>query len=171
MPTAERVRDLIRAYADGPRLLDAALAGIPPDEVRFTPGPEHWSIHENVIHLADTDIAGAARIRYLLAEPEATLVSFHGTRWARVLDYGSQSLDDALAVFRAVRGATAGLLSHLRVAAWEAQGANWKRVETDSEPKTLTLPDLVQQGADHVHYHLRIIAKRRAQYAQRGGEA
>ncbi len=109
---------------------------------------------------------GAARIRYLVAEPEATLVSFHGTRWARVLDYSSQSADEALALIRATRKATAGLLSHLPVAAWEKTGANWKRIEADSEPDTLTLAQLVEQCAEHMQYHLRTIAKRRAQYAQ-----
>ncbi len=142
------------------------MAGIPPDEIRFTPGPEHWSIHENILHLADTDIVGAARIRYLVAEPEATLVSFHGTRWARVLDYSSQSTDDALALIRATRKATANLLSYLPGADWEKTGVNWRRNEADSEPDTLTLAHLVEQCAEHMQYHLGTIAKRRAQYAQ-----
>ena len=108
---------------------------------------------------------GAARIRSLVAEPEATLVSFHGNRWARVLDYPSQSTDDALALIRATRKATAGLLSHLPITAWEKTGANWRRIEADSEPEELTLAQLVERCAEHMLYHLRTIAKRRAQYA------
>jgi len=166
MPIVQWIHDLIRAYAGGPRLLEVALAGVPPDEIRFIPGPEHWSIHENVLHLADTELVGAARIRYLVAEPEATLASFHGNRWARVLDYSSQSIDDALTLIRATRRVTTTLLSHLPVETWEKTGANWKRIEADSEPDTLTLAELVEQCVEHMRYHLRTIARRRAQYAQ-----
>ncbi len=39
--TAQRMAELVRAYAEGPRLLESALAGIPESELRFKPGPEH----------------------------------------------------------------------------------------------------------------------------------
>jgi len=96
MKTNSRVETLIHAYAEGPRLLEAAVAGIPPDELHFTPGPEHWSIHENVVHVADCDIVAAARMRYVIAEPGAALVSFDQTKWARALEYRSQPLEEAL---------------------------------------------------------------------------
>lgn len=159
MLTIQRIDHLIAAYADGPRLLEAAVAGIPEDELRFTPGPEHWSIHENVVHVADTDLVAAARMRYVLAEPGATLVSFDQNRWARALDYRSQSLVDSLALLRAVRKATADVLRRAPAAAWDQAGNN-----TEAGPQTLAW--LVEHFADHVPYHLRTIAKRRTQYAQ-----
>ncbi len=39
--TSGRIQDLIRSYAEGPRLLEAAVADLSQDELRFTPGPEH----------------------------------------------------------------------------------------------------------------------------------
>src|SRR3989442_7563944 len=101
-----RIDALIAAYAEGPRLLETALAGMSEDELRFTPGPEHWSIHENIIHLADTELVYAARVRYLLAEPAKIPESFAGFQWSRALDYRSQSLGGALAFFGAIRTAT-----------------------------------------------------------------
>ena len=159
MATSGRIDDLIRAYAQGPRHLEAAATGIPPAELSFTPGPEHWSIHENVVHVADTELVGAARMRYVIAEPGAALVSFDQTKWASALDYRSQSLRGALALFREIRAVTTEMLKRVPAEAWEQVGMN-----TESGPQTLEW--LVEHFADHVPYHLRTIAKRRAQYAQ-----
>jgi hypothetical protein len=157
--TVQRIDDLVHAYAEGPRLLEASLVGIPEEELRFTPGPEHWSIHENVVHLADTEVVGAVRIRFVLAEPGATLVGFDQTRWARTLGYASHSLAGALGLFRALREATTDTLRR-------APGEAWERTGMHTEYGTQSLVQLVEHWADHVHYHLRTIAKRRSQYAQ-----
>jgi DinB family protein len=159
MTTPSRIEELIQAYAEGPRLLEAVVAGIPPTELEFSPGPEHWSIHENVVHVADTELVGATRMRYVIAQPGATLVSFDQEKWARVLDYRSQPLGEAIALFRAVRRTTTDLLKRTPAAAWEQIGVN-----TESGPQTLEW--LVEHFADHVPYHLRTIAKRREQYAR-----
>jgi DinB family protein len=157
--TAQRIVELVRAYAEGPRLLESALAGIPEGELRFKPGPEHWSIHENVIHLADADLIGAVRMRFVLAEPGSTLVPFDQERWAETLGYSAHSLPMALSLFRVTRESTADILARAPQDAWEHAG-----MHTASGPQTLEW--LVDHFADHVHYHLRTIAKRRKQYAE-----
>jgi DinB family protein len=159
MTASRRIEELIEAYADGPRLLEAAVAGILPDEMRFSPGPDHWSIHENVVHVADTELVGTTRMRYVIAQPGSTLVSFDQEQWARALDYRSRSLDAALAQFRAVRRTTADILRAAPAEAWEQIGVN-----TEAGPQTLEW--LVRRFAEHVPYHLRTIAKRRDQYAR-----
>lgn len=159
MTTSGRLQDLMRSYAEGPRLLEAAVAGLSQDELRFTPGPGHWSIHENVVHVADTDMVAAVRMRYVIAQPGSTLVSFDQNKWAQVLDYRSLSLNEALALLRAVRATTTEILKQVPADGWEQVGIN-----TEAGPQTLEW--LVEHFADHVHYHLRTIAKRRAQYAQ-----
>jgi uncharacterized damage-inducible protein DinB len=170
VPTAERIDTLIGAYVEGPRLLERTLAHIPAEELRFTPGAEHWSIHDNMIHLADVELAYAIRIRYLLAEPAKIPLSFYGFQWSRALDYPSQSLDEALTLFRALRTGTAAFLRTLPRPAWEKVGMHWDQDGAGSELRTLTPAQAVEIFIDHVQYHLRTIAKRRAQYAHaRGG--
>lgn len=159
MSNSERISDLIRRYIEGPRLLEEAVAGVPEDELRFRPGPEHWNIHENVIHVADTDLVGAVRMRYILAEPGATLVGFDQNRWATALDYSSLTVATALGLLRHVRNATTEMLRRAPAEAWEHTG-----MHTESGPQTLEWT--VDHFADHVHYHLRTIAKRRRQYAE-----
>jgi uncharacterized damage-inducible protein DinB len=157
--TSSRIDTLIRAYAEGPRLLETAVAGLSRDELHFTPGPDHWSIHENVVHVADTDVVAASRMRYVIAQPGAALVSFDQEKWARAMDYRAQPLEDALALLRAIRASTTEVLRRAPREAWEQIGIN-----TEAGPQSLEW--LVQHFADHVPYHLRTIAKRRAQYAQ-----
>lgn len=156
---SNRIEELIRSYAEGPRLLETAVTGLSQAELHFTPGPGHWSIHENVVHVADTDIVAAARMRYVIAEPGATLVSFEQTKWARAMAYQSQSLEQALTLLRAIRASTSEVLRRAPREAWEQTGLN-----TEAGPQTLEW--LVEHFADHVPYHLRTIAKRRAQYAE-----
>jgi len=156
--SSERITALIRAYADGPRLLESAVTGLSAEELSFSPGTGHWSIHENVVHVADCDLVAAVRIRFVLTEPGATLVGFDQERWARVLEYPSLSFALALAVFRTARESTVEVLRRAPVDAWSRTGAN-----TESGPQTLEW--IVEHFADHVPYHLRTIAKRRGQYA------
>jgi uncharacterized damage-inducible protein DinB len=169
--TAQRIDTLMGAYVEGPHLLERALANIPAEELRFTPGPEHWSIHENVIHVADVELAYAIRIRYLLAEPAKIPLSFYGFQWSRALDYPSQSLDEALTLFRAVRTGTAAFLRTLPPPAWEKVGLHWDQDGAGSELRTLTPAQAVEIFIEHVQYHLRTITKRRAQYTQAQGGA
>ena len=159
MPTSQRIAELIASYAEGPRLLEEAVAGIREDELRFTPGPEHWSIHENVVHVADTDLVAAARVRYVLAQPGSTLVSFDQNLWAGAMAYATQPMAEALALLRAVRASTVALVRNAPGAAWEQIGMN-----TGSGPQSLEW--IVEHFANHIHYHLRTIAKRRRQFSE-----
>ena len=159
MVTTTRIQELIQSYAAGPDRLEAAVRGIPEEELRFTPGPEHWSIYENVVHVADAELVHATRIRYVLAEPGATLVSFDQTRWARALDYRSHPLPAAFVLFRTIVASTADVLRR-------APGEAWEHAGTHTEYGRQTLEQLVEDYAGHVPYHLRTITKRWAQYAQ-----
>lgn len=159
MLTTTQIHELVEAYAAGPRLIESAVAGISGEELHFKPGPEHWSIHENVVHLADTDLVAAVRMRFIVAEPGASLVAFDQTRWAQALGYTGSSLAGSLSLFRAIREATADLLRRAPAGAWEQAG-----IHTADGPQTLAW--IVEHFADHVHYHLRTIAKRRRQYTE-----
>lgn len=160
--TPQGISDLVQSYADGPRLLDAAVAGLSNEELRFKPGPEHWSILENVFHLADADLVAAVRLRFVLAQPGATLVGFDQNLWAKTLHLSSRSSRGALALFRAVRESTAELLRSAPAEAWEHTG-----LHNESGPQTLEW--IVRHFTEHLPGHLNTIAKRRRQYKEARG--
>ena len=75
---AERAR-LIQQYADGPERLEGALARVPTEARKWRPAPGEWSAHEVVCHCADSETNGAARIRYLVCEPEPVVLAYDET--------------------------------------------------------------------------------------------
>lgn len=151
---------LLRQYEAGPERLEALVREMSEDELGFTPGPPHWSAHEQVVHLADSDLVAAARIRHVLAEPGSTLVAFDQEVWAAEMDYAGQPVDAALAVFRAVRASTAALLARMPAEAWDRAGRH-------TEAGVQTVRDVVAHYVEHLEHHLGVIAKRRRQYAAR----
>lgn len=159
MISPQRADELISTYADGPRLIEDSLAGIPDDELFYKPGPEHWSIFENVAHLADIDLIVAARIRFVLAVPGMPMLATDAAGWARAIDYSAWTLEDCLALMRAARGSTAALLRRAPAEAWANTG-----VHSAHGPQTLEW--IVGQMVKHAEAHLQTIAKRRRQYAE-----
>src|SRR3990172_262719 len=100
----------IELYGRGFELLKAALAGVPPDAMKFKPEPKEWSVHEVIIHLADSESNAASRARKLIVEPGGAFMGYDQDEWAIGLDYHSQNVDDALEVTRLVRKTTYELL-------------------------------------------------------------
>lgn len=115
-------QDRIRQYAEGPAKLRQALAKVPPEAMKWRPAPGKWSVHEIIIHCADSETNAHMRVRYLLAEKEPTIVGYDQDEWARSLNYHDLPLEPALATIEAVRANTVPLLRGLSEAAWQRSG-------------------------------------------------
>ena len=96
----------LEEYGHGFELFMAALAEIPREAWEFKPAPNEWSIHELIIHMADSESMGAMRARKLIAEPGSTLMPYDDSGWAVKLNYANQNLDNALQTFRLARQTT-----------------------------------------------------------------
>lgn len=118
---AERER-LIQRYADGPARLEGALARVPAAARKWRPAPGEWSAHEVVCHCADSETNGAARIRYVVCEPEPVVLGYDENVWAVALDYHGHPVEVALATVRAVRANTVVVLRRLPKGAWARGG-------------------------------------------------
>ena len=105
-------REMVEEYGRGFDVLTAALAGIPPEAWEFKPAPGEWSVHEIVIHMADSETLGVTRARMLIAQPGATLMPYDENKWASALDYRNQSAQDALQLFRLARQTTYHVLNN-----------------------------------------------------------
>jgi DinB superfamily len=145
MSAADRDR-LIKNYADGPRRLREALAKAPEVSRKWRPGPDKWSIHEIVCHCADAEANAYARIRYVLAEKEPTIIAYDQEVWARTFDYLNHPLDLALLTVDAVRANTAALLRRLPAEAWAREG-------THTESGRYTADGWLTIYSEHVEKH------------------
>ncbi len=100
----------IELYGRGFSLLKAALAEVPAEALLFKPEPKEWSVHEVIIHIADSESNAALRARKLIVEPGGTLMSYDQALWADVLNYHDHNFEDALEVTRLARKTTYELL-------------------------------------------------------------
>ena len=66
----------IELYGNGYDLLIEALKDIPREMWRFKPAPKEWSVHEVLVHLADSESNAALRARKLIVEPGGTLMGY-----------------------------------------------------------------------------------------------
>ena len=146
---SERQR-LIRQYADGPARLEGALAAVPADARRWRPAPGEWSAHEVVWHCADSETNAAARIRYVVCEPDPLVLGYDENVWAATLGYHALPLETALATVRAVRASTTLVIRRLPAAAWAREGRH-------TASGRYTAEDWLRIYADHLENHSRQI--------------
>ena len=150
--TAPEREALVAQYASGPKRLADALARVPKEALQWRPQPGKWSVHEVIVHCADSETNAALRIRYLLAEKEPLVVGYDQDEWARLFDYHSQPLEESLAVTAAARSRTLPLLRAMTEPQWGKQGRH-----TDSGP--YTPEDWLRIYAAHLEGHARQIER------------
>ena len=100
----------IELYGRGYDMLIETLKNIPKEMWKFKPEPKEWSVHEIIIHLADSESNSALRVRKLIVEPGGMLMGYDQDKWAIELNYHEQNTDDALEVLRLARKTTYELL-------------------------------------------------------------
>lgn len=100
----------IDLYGKGFDMLVEVLKDIPREMWRFKPALTEWSIHEVILHLADSESNAALRARMLIVEPGGTLMAYDQDKWATDLSYLEQDLEDSLEVVRLARKTTYDLL-------------------------------------------------------------
>ena len=148
------MKDIIARFeAGGPALRQACL-GLDPHTLTTRTAPGTWSIHELVIHLADTDAIAIDRMKRVLTEDNPTLLYAHETSYIDHLYPHAQSLDDALTLFELGRRQMTRILRKLPPEAFH-------RIGTHDRAGQLTLRDLITDYTDHLHHHLSFLHQKR----------
>ncbi len=155
---AERTR-LIEMYAEGPTRLADALARVPAEALQWRPSPTDWSVHEIIVHCADSETNGAGRIRTVVVEPDPLIVGYDQEAWAVELDYHSRPLEPALAVVEAVRANTMPLIRSLPDEAWQRSGRHTESGRYGAE-------DWLRIYARHLHDHAEQMERNVRQWQQ-----
>ncbi len=102
MKTEEHL-EKIELYGHGFDLLVAALAEVPEGAWQFKPEPTEWSVHEIIIHIADSESNAALRARMLAVEPGGFIMGYDQDLWANELDYHQHDAEDALQLIKYAR--------------------------------------------------------------------
>jgi hypothetical protein len=136
---------LMERYRAGADEVEAALAGASDDALDRHPTDGGWSARQVAHHLADSETMAYTRLRRLIADDEPMIQGYDEPRWAERLHY-DRPIADALAVVRAVRAASLGLLEALTPSEWERRG-------THSESGPYAVDDWLRIYASHCHDH------------------
>ena len=135
---------LLERYASGADDVVDALAGVTDEELDRRP-PTGWTTRMIVHHLADSESMAYIRLRRLIAEDEPVIHGYDEPEWARRLHY-DRPIDASVAVLRAVRAASHGLLQALT-------DAEWARTGTHSESGAYSVDRWLGIYAEHSHDH------------------
>jgi hypothetical protein len=145
MDARERER-LIEQYAAGPAKLRAALAQAPEEMRKWRPAEGEFSVHEIVVHCADSETNSHMRIRYVLGEKDPLIVGYDQDAWPQIFEYHAHPLEPALAAVEAARGNTTPLLRRLPESAWAKEGKH-------TESGRYTAEDWLRIYAAHLEEH------------------
>lgn len=142
--------ELVNVYEAGPARIRQSLVGLGSVQLRAHPRTGKWSIAQVVLHLTDSEIMGAGRIRLALAQPGAPVTGYDQDIWANELRYDRRdhaAIATAFHLFSALRDATTSLFR-------EASRADWDKTVSHPEWGPLTLRQLLELYADHSERHI-----------------
>ncbi|MCM2272860.1 MAG: DinB family protein [candidate division Zixibacteria bacterium] len=117
MTPAERSR-LIESYGQAFDLLTEALPTFPRDMWHYKPAPDRWSIHEIIVHLAESEANSYIRARCFISEPGKTVMAYDQDRWAIEGHYSEQDVATALETFKWLRESTYRVIRRLPEKVW-----------------------------------------------------
>jgi len=144
----------ITRYEQGGAQLRQAVAGLSAAEMQAFPIPNTWSIQQIVMHLMDSDLIAADRMKRVIAEEMPPLIGYNESKFAAALFYHQQSVDDAITLFEVNRRQFARVLRQLPPAAFERLGMH-------NERGVMTLGKMLEGICGHLEHHLAFIQKKR----------
>ena len=146
MSNVERA-DKIELYEDAYRILTEALARLPKETWHFKATPDDWSVHEIVVHIADSEANSFVRCRRLIAEPGTEVMAYDENGWMKALRYDEQSTEDALELFRWLRLTTYKLIQNL-------PESTWSNTIYHPENGIMSMDDWLDVYASHIPDHV-----------------
>ena len=146
---------LIDQYTAGAGKLGQAIKGLSQQELTAFPVPGTWSIQQIVLHVMDSDLIAADRMKRVAAEEKPpTLIGYDESAFARNLFYHELDVRTACEVFEKNRQLTGEILRRLPKEAFARKGHH-------NEHGDLTLAELLKMYVDHLEHHLKFIREKR----------
>jgi hypothetical protein len=146
MHHAERFNK-IESYGAAYDKLMAALPHFPREMWQFRAAPDGWTIHEIIVHLADSEANSYVRCRRFIAEPGTPVLGYDEMGWARQLNYHAQSPEAALELFKQLRAASYELIKAL-------PEETWANTVVHSENGVMTMDNWLDVYDRHVTDHI-----------------
>jgi uncharacterized damage-inducible protein DinB len=138
--------EITASFASGYKRFKLTVKEVPPEAFHFKPSPEAWSIHQIVIHVADSEVSGYDRFRKAIAENGVNVVVYDQNAWAERLEYDAQNTRQSLKLIKHLRAATSQLLRLI-------PEETWNNHVIHPEHGKITLAELVPYYDTHITKH------------------
>ena len=170
---------LIDQYTAGAGKLGQAIKGLSQQELTAFPVPGTWSIQQIVLHVMDSDLIAADRMKRVAAEEKPpTLIGYDESAFARNLFYHELDVRTACEVFEKNRQLTGEILRRLpgtgddtshpparhhlpQPRSGRLPREAFARKGHHNEHGDLTLAELLKMYVDHLEHHLKFIREKR----------
>jgi uncharacterized damage-inducible protein DinB len=149
---------LVSQYEAGGQKLQKSVTDLSKQDLLWTPPPEStaglWSIQQIILHLMDSDIIWAARMKLIIADEHPTLLGFDENKFAQNLFYDQQDPQAALKLFDLNRQQFSRVLRKLPESAASRTGQH-------NERGSITLGQSVKLMIEHVDHHIDFVLRKR----------
>jgi len=145
-------KEPLAVQAETAEKLERLIKGVSTAELRRRPAPEKWSVSEIIAHLADGEIVGAFRMRFILGSPGSPVIAYDQDKWVTAGHYDQRDPQKSVEQFRVLREANLLLLKSLTPEQWKDYGMHSERGQESIE-------QIVRMFAGHDINHLQQIEK------------
>lgn len=112
--TEAELKKHLDAAEKSPKLIAAAVSGLPDKTLRYKPALDKWCILEILGHLADIEVVYSYRMRQMLADKDPVIAPMDQDAWARNLGYMQESPAELVAAYGLNRYGNIRLLRRLK---------------------------------------------------------
>jgi len=159
---AQERQRVLGLFGHGPELLSEGLRGCPKKMWLYRPAHDRWSIHEIILHLADSETEAYVVCRQFIVEPGSIVTTHDSFKWVSTLGYFHQSTTEALGLIVRLRRMTHHILRHIPEPVW---------AHTAQHPRKgiITLERWLDMQTQHITYHVEQIHQNYAEWPKRTG--
>lgn len=147
-------RKLIDRYEADADIPLRAIEGLTKQDLLAVPIPGKWSIQQLIVHLMDSHVSAAWRMRKIIAENNPLITAYDESAFVKHLHYEETDAKTAAEIFRLVQRMTANLLRQLPDEAFERTGIH-------TENGKITLGSLLPSYINHVEHHMKFLRDKR----------
>ncbi len=155
--TNEERTEKIESYGKAYDEVSEALKNFPEEMWKFKPAENKWSIHEVIIHLADSEANSYIRCRRFIAESGKNVMAYDENVWAQKLKYHEQNTEDALRLFKFLRKMSYDLIKNL-------PEKTWNNLIDHPENGLMTFEQWLEIYENHTHVHIAQMQRNYDQY-------
>ena len=152
---------MILEYIRGGNTPKKAISNLTLSQMRAKPSCGGWTIAEIVLHLMDSDLILADRMKRVIAESEPTLIGFNESLFARNLFYQMLDPQAAADLFMRNRRLMAEILKRL-------SDEHFQRTGMHNERGRISLRELLSMAIAHLDHHMVFLNHKKRLLGKRG---